>query len=635
MKKAIFSFIFLFFIQTMLFTEGYKIIATFDLDQNNQFGGLFNRVLSQPSYANAYLDQDVFYGRDGRSLKIQAHKEDEGYCGIWMHLFRTKDLLEKKKLKFYDPIRDNKKYLSFFVKGQKGKEIFEIKVADKKRLEAEDPISAGMVNDFLKKGVTTQWQEVIIPLAEMNIDLSTFSLILFDFIETGDYTVYIDNICFKTSREQEINIKTSNYKKKKIKDVKRAMWVWLVNEILFHKDKQDELIAFCKNKNIDELFFQVLYRFTGKKGKDFSCEIINEKEHKEFIKKATSHNIKIHALDGYPDWVMRERHHEPMALCQAVVEYNKKAQPAERFYGVHLDNEPYLMIAFKSPLKRKIYQEYIEVNAKLQKIVDQDPNLVFGIDIPFFLEEPDEKSGKTELMKYRGRIKPTSFHLLDIVDNVGIMAYRDFAYGADGVIYHAADEIDYADKINKPVYIGLELFKYPLISVYFIAGLSRKEFYQALKTSAKDYAFISRLDGFRIQTFDDGHNVHIGIEIPQDFKDQEKIEQTLRKIGKRFGVNEYKRADKKIERSLENAEFGISADVEYKNFEPMEWSYNDSGEKYRGFKAILIMLPKITFAEESLSYFENELKWIRQEFSDKRSFYGFAIHYYDVYKRMK
>ncbi|MBU1077012.1 MAG: hypothetical protein KKH98_06960 [Spirochaetes bacterium] len=637
--KTLLSLIFLFGLSPCLLfsADNIKMIASFDGSLENTFQGLYNRVLKVPSIANAYQDPDVFYGKAGRSLKIKAHREEEGWCGIWMHLFRTKDELEKKPIKFYDPTAEGYKYLSFMVKGKKGGELFQVGAADKKRVESEDPLLIGLITDYLKKGITRDWQEVVIPFDMIDIDLTTFGLLLFDFTEPGDHTVYIDNICFKSAKNDKLNYSGKPFRNKSnIKKVQNAMWVWLVNDILFKENGARDLFAFCKKRNINELFLQLLYEFKGKKkDNSFTCIVKQKDAFRKFLKEAHGKKIKVHVLDGYPDWVMRERHHEPLALAQAVCDYNKEVEPIERFDGIHLDNEPYLMIAFKSPFRKRIYREYIELNDKLTELIHKNSDMVFGIDIPFFLEQPFETTGEIELIEYKGKKQATSYHLLDIVDNIGIMGYRDFAYGADGAIYHCRDEINYAEKVNKPVYIGVEVFKYPLITVYLIAGFPKKEFYRRLQKEASDMAFISRIEDFRIQTFDDGHNVHIGIEVPENYKDMEKVKNSVRKLAGRFGINEYKKKSTIIDESLENAEFGIPKDVEWENFIPMEYRYEDSREFYRGFKATLIMLPKITYAEESLKYLNEELKWIQYEFSDKRSFYGFAIHYYDVFRKMK
>ncbi len=614
--------------------ENGKMIDTFNHGQENELSGLFNRGFKEPSKANVYLDKDIFYGKNGRSLKIEASKKNEGWCFVWMHLFNTKDLLMKKKVKYFNTQKAGYKYVSFMIRGEKGNEDFMIGFADETRVEQEDPFLIGSVKDYIKN-ITKKWQEVIIPLEDIQVDISKLGLIIFDFKTTGSTVVYVDNICFKKDKSDKCSISKEKYiKKTKKEKIFNAMWVWDSKSILLDKKKQDELFRFCKKNKINELFFQTLYAFKGKK-KNFKCDLLYIDELKVFIRNSSKNNIKIHALDGYPDWVMRERHHEPMALCDAICEYNKGVSKEEKFYGIHLDNEPYLMIGFKSPFRNKIYKEYIELNDKLQSLVDKSSGMVFGIDIPFFLEEADEKTGEIAKIKYKGKTKPVSYHLLDIVDNVGIMAYRDFAYGADGVILHSEDEIKYADKVNKNVYIGLELFKYPLIKVLFPAGLKKKAFYKALKTKAKDMAFISRIDGFRIQVFESKKYVHIGVEIPEGYKDMKKVEESINKLARAFSINEYKKVSSKIDLSLEDAEFGIPEDVEWQDFESMEWGFDKNKEKYRGFKATLLMLPKITFAEEKIKDFNKELECIKYEFGDNKSFYGFAFHYYGVYKGKK
>lgn len=614
-----------------------RLIMDFDLSMQNEMGGYYNRIVKEPSRISVYQDRSSFFGKSGRSLKIVADKREEGWCGIWMHLFNTMDELGKKEVRFYDPVKEGYRYLSFMVRGEKGRENFFIGVADRERMKAEDSVRAGAVSDFLKTGITRQWQEVLIPLEDLGIDLAEFGLINFDFSEMGKQTVYIDSVCFKKKKEKcRLPERTVPRVQRPATDITNAMWVWLAEDILFNDKNQKELLDFCAERSVRELFFQILYEF-GKKEKKgrVACRLLHPGAFQKFIANASRKNIRVHALEGYPDWVMRERHEEPLAFCRAVCDYNKSSRPEERFYGIHLDNEPYLMIAYKSPLRARILKEYIELNDKLMRLVRENSSMVFGIDIPFFFDQPDELSGEMTGVPYRGKTKPASEHLLDIVDNVGIMAYRDFAFGADGMIFHSRGEMEYAEKKGKKVFVGIETFKYPLIPVEFIAGTPRKEFYRRLESEARDFAFISRLNGFRIQTFDDGKNVHVGIEVPENMKESPKVRETLLELGRRFGVNEVKKKEKRVDDLLESVEFGISQDVEWQNCEPMESKSLAAKELYRGFRSFLIMLPKITFAEESLADLETEMEAVRKEFILKKSFYGFAIHYYDEYKKLK
>jgi hypothetical protein len=91
------------------------------------------------------------------------------------------------------------KYLSFWVRGAKGGEGFEIGLG-----RAHDPDCRIRVNQCLKTGITQQWQKVVIPLNAINVaraNISKVAIVInnaeLDGLEKG--TFYIDNITFGTS----------------------------------------------------------------------------------------------------------------------------------------------------------------------------------------------------------------------------------------------------------------------------------------------------------------------------------------------------------------------------------------------------------------------------------------------------
>ncbi|OGH63922.1 MAG: hypothetical protein A3I06_03770 [Candidatus Lindowbacteria bacterium RIFCSPLOWO2_02_FULL_62_12] len=87
--------------------------------------------------------------------------------------------------------------------------------------------------------------------------------------------------------------------------------------------------------------------------------------------------------------------------------------------------------------------------------------LPYGCDVPFWFDSPDEFTNEKFIVEFGGQRKLVSDHLIDLVDNVGIMDYRTVAYGADGVIAHAGGELEYAAKAGKPIFVGLETFGLP------------------------------------------------------------------------------------------------------------------------------------------------------------------------------
>lgn len=66
---------------------------------------------------------------------------------------------------------------------------------------------------------------------------------------------------------------------------------------------------------------------------------------------------------------------------------------------------------------------------------------------PFWWQELDAATGKPQgEVTFGGKKKPASHHCIDLLDQVGIINYRDAAEGADGLIAHGQVLLAYADK---------------------------------------------------------------------------------------------------------------------------------------------------------------------------------------------
>jgi len=97
------------------------------------------------------------------------------------------------------------------------------------------------------------------------------------------------------------------------------------------------------------------------------------------------------------------------------------------------------------------------------------------VDIPFWYDATDELTGKPMPIAFRGVSKPASEHVIDLVDEVAIMDYRTAAYGADGVIAMAQDELAYASKQGKTVFVGLETTELPDEELVEFSGVPSRD----------------------------------------------------------------------------------------------------------------------------------------------------------------
>lgn len=625
------------------------LVADFNEGNQNALGGYFNKYERSASKATVSLNASTFRGTEGKSFEIKAKKREDGFCGAWIHLFDFRaDTKEYLDASAYE-------YLSFWVKGKKGGELFTVKLADQRLIEIEDSAEVGAITDFLPDGVTKEWQEVFVPLSQLGaLDVTKLGGITFDFDSPGNYTIYIDDIVLKKTKDATLASATESADPETVdapaltREVPpRTLWVWTVFEILENKNnEQDKVFEICERENVDRLWLQIPAKYEPDvdlaadvedlQPSEFKVSLLHEKKLRKFIRKAHEKGIKVEALDGYPEFAQKPYHFIPLAIVDAIIDYNKRVKPEERFAGVHFDNEPYLIVGWHDKERReRILREFLELNVECQRRIHENSDMEFGIDVPFWWNAPDpETGGYIGDVTFNGERKPAVFFCIDLLDNIGIMNYRDTTYGVDGIIAHASPILDYAEKAGKDsIYVGLEVFRYMPTEVWFPFGLPRDEFSKALQNDANQLGYQSRINGFRTQLIDDGVNIHVGIEVPSEPDDatRMKMNETLTEIGRRLGViqleNPSPRDLKKVSMYIQQE---ITRNPEWENYELIDIVDMEALRLHPGFKATSIMLGKTTFADESYSEFKEQLSSAEDELTKRPAYRGTALHYLRV-----
>lgn len=276
------------------------------------------------------------------------------------------------------------------MKGQVGGEQFTVKLADGKWIEKDDSLPVGDIRRFLPKGVTNQWQEVLIPLAALKgLDIQYLGGLTLDFTSPGRQAVWIDDISFKTAATT----------------IPRAMWLWESNAVLNDAASREELFTFCRNESIEQLWMQLDYKVvrgspqeaeitlqptdadpassrpttttaapTATSAKSqaverVTCEFPDPGAWRRFLAEAHQARIQVHALDGYPEFALKPQHGVPLlAVVDAVIVFNRESPAEQRFDGIHFDNEPYLLLGWKDRLRREqILREFLELNVECQR----------------------------------------------------------------------------------------------------------------------------------------------------------------------------------------------------------------------------------------------------------------------------
>jgi hypothetical protein len=210
----------------------------------------------------------------------------------------------------------------------------------------------------------------------------------------------------------------------------KATWVWDTTLIITEPTK---IIEFAKQQNINLIYLQM----------DPS---LKDASYSSFIKLAAAQGIEIHALAGDPHWVQTSEQANVKSFIKWVKDYNGRVSVKERFKGVHLDVEPYLLPAWKKNRSQLVELWMKTVTLYASEI--KGSGLTSGADIPFWLDEiqTSNVAGAPSLDEW----------MIDKLDQVAIMAYRNMAGSTNGIIALAAHENEAAKKLKKKIIIAVE-----------------------------------------------------------------------------------------------------------------------------------------------------------------------------------
>ncbi len=178
-----------------VYRTGYLLLDNYDFNYLNLLGRKTNTYKKLPSVCQHVLDEEVFYGERGRSLRIDYDKQGTGWSGYY-------SMLNQVDGDWFDLSEFDR--VSFMVKGAKGGETFEIGMADRNWVVIGDSLKGGAVEDYLPGGITTEWQEVVIPLSNFGLlDLTEMGSFVINFTKKQRGTIWIDDLKFYLKEDEE------------------------------------------------------------------------------------------------------------------------------------------------------------------------------------------------------------------------------------------------------------------------------------------------------------------------------------------------------------------------------------------------------------------------------------------------
>ena len=235
----------------------------------------------------------------------------------------------------------------------------------------------------------------------------------------------------------------------------RAMWFWHTEEMLKSPSGVEDVLSFAVEHNIDHLFVQILTKEDAG-----VTQISDPAEMRAFISLATELGIKIHALDGAPNFALSDNHDTVLSKVQAVLDFNETANASERFHAVRMDIEPYVLDEWRigGASQQGVINNLLKINQDIADLIAQDVNPIdFGIDIPFWFDAKNKNGTYKFTAEYKGEYANLATHLIRMVDNVGLMAYRNKSTGPNSTFELSRGELKIADQENAAtVFIGFE-----------------------------------------------------------------------------------------------------------------------------------------------------------------------------------
>ncbi|NNE45525.1 MAG: hypothetical protein HKN37_02565 [Rhodothermales bacterium] len=433
--------------------DGMFLVSDFSAGNRNTFGGYFNSFASRDSRA----DVSIAEAPDGvRGLQVECSRSDDGYCGVWIHTFDFGEQPENRV--FLDLGRF--RFLSFWIRGSQSVGV-QLNVADAAWERREDSLPVGDVGEFLPAGhVSDDWQLAMVPLDRLpdRIDRTRLASLVFQqtSLNFGSFHIarlaLLENVESAPPRPVPVGNTTPD------RPIHKSTWIWHTAELIAEPNRRDSLIVALQSEGFDQVYLQLP---DDKTQVGIQGEIIPDVAGlRPLVGALNAAGMSVFALDGYARYALPEYHRGVLSTVDRVIGYNRLVPEDERFMGIRYDIEPYLLAGFHGPARDSILVHFLELTKAIATRT-REAGLVFGVDIPFWYDANGRYSGEPVWATFHGERKPVSHHVIDLVDEVAIMAYRTTAYGADGVIRHSAGELQYASEQGKAVLVAIETHPLP------------------------------------------------------------------------------------------------------------------------------------------------------------------------------
>lgn len=255
--------------------------------------------------------------------------------------------------------------------------------------------------------------------------------------------------------------------------MEKGTWIWDAQII---RSEQERILDFARENGLTSLYLHI--------DRDMKPE-----DYQKFIRRATSLNIRIEALAGKPYWAFRDHQARIEEFIIWVKDYNASVDPQGRFQGLHLDIEPYILEEWKTENKR-VMENWMD-NMRFIEKETKGTGLNITVDVPFWI--------------YRTKIPESDYTfsawLLEKVDGLVIMDYRNFSLGNNGIISNANPIMREAASLQKQAIIAVETAPSMEGDHTTFHSMSTEAMEEELRIAKKELSRYTSFAGFAIHDY--------------------------------------------------------------------------------------------------------------------------------------
>jgi len=408
----------------------------------------------------------------------------------------------------------------------------------------------------------------------------------------------------------------------------RPMWLWDSPKVLLDAAARAELLAFCACQGIDAIWMQVALE--RERTADGTPVLRHAAAWRAFLREAHAAGLTVEALEGAPIYALEPHHAEALAVVDAVIAFSRTATDRDAFDGLHFDIEPHGLYRWRFPESRERMAAGLVEVALESSIRLRAAGLRFGVALPFWLQVADEQTGEPlGVVTREKRRQSAAHHLIDRLDYVAIMSYRDRTTGPNGVVAIAGDLLTYAAAPGKArVYLGLETAA-DSERVWFVTGEARERTLAKMRARGEDPDELEPIDGFRRSIADDGTRLHLGLRIPAGVAlDAPALVAAMRQLAAAYGSPQAEPPSRETAAALSLALGTLDKSGDWRGLVATPIA-GEGGRRWSGFLGVSITPATITFGGQSPGDLGREIAAAGPLVASQPAFAGFALHDYE------